>query len=220
MKALKSRARNCGPLSEMIRGVAPENDLHVRLGHPFAQIPMHDGPAIAVQHAAQVIECAGDVDVGDIHVPVLVSADWLLEAGSLERRPAVPAPQPAGGLEHPVDAGRTDRHHIPIQHHEGQPPVALQRILGLERQDGLLLPAFQPVVAWDPGIVLVGPAIPAPPIVVLAGREAQPGHQQADGQPGLIRPAANEVYHLVAGVVGNPLAGQSSPSSFFNWMCS
>ena len=80
MNSLKSRAMNCGPLSEMIRGLASgyfslarlQDDLDFRLGHRLAQIPMHDEAAVAVQHAAQVVERAADVDVGNIDVPMLV----------------------------------------------------------------------------------------------------------------------------------------------------
>ena len=37
---------------------------------------------------------------------------------------------------------------------------------------------------------------------------------------GALGPVADEVDDGVAGVVGNPGSGQSSPSSFFSWICS
>ena len=69
MNSLKSLAMNCGPLSEMIRGVTPGNFsaarwticLHVGLGHRLADLPVDDVAAAAVQHAAQVVERAGQM---------------------------------------------------------------------------------------------------------------------------------------------------------------
>ena len=44
MNSLKSRAMNCGPLSEMIRAQAAlQDDLDVGLGHALAQLPVYDG---------------------------------------------------------------------------------------------------------------------------------------------------------------------------------
>jgi hypothetical protein len=40
-----------------------DHDLHVALGHRLAQLPMDDEPAVAVEHARQVVERAGHVDV-------------------------------------------------------------------------------------------------------------------------------------------------------------
>ncbi len=88
MNSLKSLAMNCGPLSEMIRGrcvgellARPLDDrLDVGLGHALADLPVDDEPAAAVEQAAEVEERAGDVDVGDIDVPVLVRRKRLLEA--------------------------------------------------------------------------------------------------------------------------------------------
>ena len=66
MNSLQSLARNCGPLSEIMRGLAwgvfflggLENDLDVGLSHRLAQVPVHDPTAVAVEYAAQVIERA------------------------------------------------------------------------------------------------------------------------------------------------------------------
>ena len=64
MNSLKSRAMNCGPLSELTRGFASryflprslQNDFGFFFGHRFPQIPMDDRTAIAIQNAAQVVE--------------------------------------------------------------------------------------------------------------------------------------------------------------------
>ena len=79
MNSLKSLAMNWGPLSEMIRGLASGNfacplqdGRHVVLGHRFADLPMSDVTAVAIQDAAHVVERSGDVEVADIHMPVFV----------------------------------------------------------------------------------------------------------------------------------------------------
>ena len=48
--------------------------------------------------------------------------------------------------EHPVDVGGADGHDVGVEHHEGRPPIALQRVLGMEVEDRLL-PVLQPPVA-------------------------------------------------------------------------
>ena len=51
--------------------------------HPFAQVPVDDRSAAAVEHAAQEVERAFDVDVRDVHVPVLVHPERLDKASAL-----------------------------------------------------------------------------------------------------------------------------------------
>ena len=48
------------------------DNFHILFGHRFAEFPMHDGAAVTIQHARQVVERSIDVDVGDVHVPMLV----------------------------------------------------------------------------------------------------------------------------------------------------
>lgn len=62
---------------------ALKNDFDIGLRHGFAQIPMNDEPAEAIQHAAQVVERAADVDIGNVDVPMLLRLQRLLEARSL-----------------------------------------------------------------------------------------------------------------------------------------
>src|SRR5438128_2213507 len=98
INSLKSRAMNCGPLSEMRREpdlgeLLPgplQDDLHLGFGHRLANLPMHQVAAVAVEHTAEVIESARQIEIGDIHVPVLVRPCRLLEALALVRRFASP----------------------------------------------------------------------------------------------------------------------------------
>jgi len=55
----------------------------------------------------------------------------------------------------PSYAGRTHRHDVGVQHHEREPAVALQLVLQMEIDDGLLLPVLQPKVPGNPTVVLV-----------------------------------------------------------------
>ena len=74
----------------------------------------------------------------------------------------------------------------------------------MEVEDGQLLLGFEPVVARDPGVVLVGLAVAVLPGVPLGGGQAQPEQEAGDGDAGFVGPAVDEINDLVAGVVGNP----------------
>jgi hypothetical protein len=74
----------------------------------------------------------------------------------------------------------------------------------VEVDDGLAFLGFEPVVAWDPGVVLVDLAVAVLPGVPLAGDDADPGEEADDGDAGLVGPDVDEINEGVAGVVGNP----------------
>ena len=72
------------------------DDLHVLLRHRSADLPMDDVAAVAVEHADEVVERAGDVEVADVDVPVFVGRrGWTkpvpLREGWAQRRPSRPA---------------------------------------------------------------------------------------------------------------------------------
>ena len=151
-----------------------ENNLDIGLPHRLAQIPVHDGAAEAIQHTAQVVKRPRDVDITHVDMPMLMRLRRLLEAGPFLRGLPVPLAQQSRPAQHAPYAGRTHRHDIGVQHHEGQPPVALQRVLQMERDDRLLLPLLQPKVPGNPTIVLVDATVAFSPIVELAAGHAQP----------------------------------------------
>src|SRR4051812_13831990 len=126
----------------------------------------------------------------------------------------------SGVAEHTVDARGADGDGVGVEHHEGEPPVALQRMARVEVEDRSLLPGLEPPVAGHQRVVLVGQPVARPPTVELAGGDTEPGDEPSSGDLGAIGPAADEVDDGVAGIVGNPCPGQSSPSSFFNYTCS
>src|SRR5579885_571258 len=197
-----------------------DDRLDVGLGQALAEFPVGDEPAAAVEEAAEVEEGPGDVDVGDIDVPVLVGAERLLEALALERWLAVMCLHQSGGAEDAIDARRADGDDVGVEHHEGESPVALEGMAGVELEDGLLLPGLEPPVAGHAGVVLVGRAVARRPVVELAGGDAQPADEPLHGDLGARGPVADEADDGVAGVVGDPGPGQRSPSSFFSLICS
>jgi hypothetical protein len=58
--------------------------------------------------------------------------------------------------EHAVDARRADSDDVGVEHHECEPPIAVEEMVGVEREDRLLLPVFEPPVARDQCVVIVG----------------------------------------------------------------
>ena len=87
---------------------------------------------------------------------------------------------------------------------------------GMEVDDGRPLPRLEPPVARDQCVVLVGQPVARRPVVELAGGDPEPADEPSHGDLGASGPVADVVDDGVAGVVGNPGAGQSSPSSFFS----
>src|SRR5438874_447135 len=61
-----------------------DDRLDLGFGHALTDLPVDDEPAAAIEQAAEGEERAGDVDVGDVDVPVLMHAERLLEALALE----------------------------------------------------------------------------------------------------------------------------------------
>jgi hypothetical protein len=86
----------------------------------------------------------------------------------------------------------------------------------MEVDDGLLLPVFQPPVPGNLAVVLVDFAVPLPPLVELALGDAQPTDQPLGRDLGARGPMVDVVDNGVTGIVGDPGAVQSPPSSFFS----
>ena len=89
---------NCRPWSEMIRGFASGHFSVTRSritsmspSHRLSQVPLHDTTTVSIQNPAQVIGGPAHVDIGNIHMPMLMRLERLLEAGSLARGLGFPA---------------------------------------------------------------------------------------------------------------------------------
>jgi hypothetical protein len=63
-----------------------QDDFDISFSHGLTQIPMHEEATEPIQNAAQVIEGAAQVDIGNVDMPVLMWLQRLLETGSLGGR--------------------------------------------------------------------------------------------------------------------------------------
>jgi len=115
--------------------------------------------------------------------------------------------QQPGGFQDPVNAAGADGHHVGVQHHERQPPIAFQRMRLGVLGDGAFFPVFQPMVARHQAVVLVGLTVAPLPPAVLARAQFDPAQQPFDRQLGAVGPVADKVHHLVANTMGHPLHG-------------
>ena len=185
--SLKSRtAMNCGPLSLMIRDFSSWMPLQRPLddcldfcvtGHALAKLPVHDVSAATVQHARQVVKRPRDVDVRDVHMPVLVRQEGLDKAGSLLRRREPPVVEPVRLLEHAIDARWADGYQVVVEHHEGQAAITFKRMTVVEIDNGLFFPVLEPPVAGDLSVVLVDFAVTVLPVMrnlLVPGAEPTP----------------------------------------------
>src|SRR6516225_4916951 len=82
-----------------------QDDLDVELRHRGAQFPMQQETRTAIQDRAEIKEGAGNVQIRDIHMPVLVGLKGLLEAVTLARSFRVPTLQEPSAFEYPISAG-------------------------------------------------------------------------------------------------------------------
>jgi len=63
---------------------ALQDELDVGLSHALAQLPVNDCARAAVEQRAKMEEGPGDVDIGDIDVPVLLRRARLHKAGAFK----------------------------------------------------------------------------------------------------------------------------------------
>src|SRR5690348_9146160 len=89
----------------------------------------------------------------------------------------------------------------------------------METDDRLFLPRLQPEISRYPTVVLVHPPIALPPVVELAHGNSQPRNESADADLCLLRPASDEIHHLIPHIVRHPALDQSSPRLFFLTRC-
>jgi len=177
---------------------------------------MHDRPAAAIEHRAQIVERPAQVQVRHIDVPVLMRLQRLHEPRALLRDRSRPAVQPPRAGEDPIGRRGADRHHVVVQHHERQAAIPLERMPIEVVDDGLPFGLLKPVIPRHQGVVLVGLAVALPPVKNLPAGDPQPAHDPRHCQlcPGA--ELSHEIHHRVPRVRGNPRARQGSPSAFFS----
>ncbi len=80
--------------------------------------------AVSIQYAAQIVERAADIDVGDVNVSVLMRFLRLMEAFSLPGRGFAPLFQHSGPFQHSIHTAGTHGYLIRIEHHICQTTIA------------------------------------------------------------------------------------------------
>src|SRR5215470_1088163 len=84
----------------------------------------------------------------------------------------------------------------------------------MEPNDRFFLPRLQPKITGNPTIVFIDAPVALSPVVKLAGSHAQPVDKSPGTDLGLLRPASDEIHHLIPHIVWHPHLGQSSPRLF------
>jgi hypothetical protein len=87
-------------------------------------------------------------------------------------------------------------------------------VFTVEADDGFFLPRLQPKVAGHPTVVLIHSPVALPPVVELTRGCIQPRNESSDVDLGLLRPAPDEIHHLIPHIMRHPGRGQSSPRFF------
>src|SRR5437763_7401118 len=82
---------------------ALNDGLHVRFLHFVADFPVDDEAAVAIEDGAEEVEGAGDVEVADIDVPVLMGFEGLDKAGAFLGDVGRWPGQESSGLEDAID---------------------------------------------------------------------------------------------------------------------
>jgi len=192
-----------------------DDGFHVDFLHFFANFVVDDEAAVAIEERAEEIKSAGDVEVADIHVPLLMGFERLDEAGAfLGDIGRLPGEQ-SRFFEDAIDAGRAASNDVGIEHHEGHAAIPFERMGAGEVADAGDLVIGEPMIARDPGVVFVDFAEAFDPVLVLAAGDADPGGEARDRDVGFVGPGADEIDDLIARVVRDPTLGQSSPRLFF-----
>jgi len=153
---------------------ALQNDLYIHFRHLFPDLPMDDEATTSIKNAAQIIERAADVDIRNIHMPMVMGPERLHKAGALEAFLPVPfLQQPCLAKNSPGAAG-ADGNDVLIQQHERQAPIPLKWIVDSKIDDRCPFPRFKPEIPGDQPIMFVGFAIPLDPCIKLAPGNGQP----------------------------------------------
>ena len=70
-----------------------QDDFHIFFRHLLSDLPVDDIATASIQETAEIVKGAVDVEIGDIHVPVLMWQKRLNEAGPFEAFLLVPLGQ-------------------------------------------------------------------------------------------------------------------------------
>jgi len=94
-----------------------KNRFHVVFLHFFADFPVNQKAAKAIQNRAQEVKCARQIEMTDVDMPVLMGLPGLVKAGSFLAGQRGLAGQQSGSLQFAVNGRGTAGHDIGIEHH-------------------------------------------------------------------------------------------------------
>lgn len=188
---------------------ALEDGLDVLFLHFFADFVVDDESAAAIEDGAEEVECARDVEIADVDVPMFVRQNRLNESGAFLGDVRRVAGEQASVFEDAIGAGGAAGDvlgggRIGVEHHEGKSAIAFEGVGASEVADAKFFVVGEPMVARDPSVVFVGFSEASFPIVEFAGSDAEPREEATSGDVGLVAPVADEIDELVAGIVWHP----------------
>lgn len=101
--------------------------------------------------------------------------------------------QQSCAAEHAVGTRGAHGDDIGVEHHEGESAVAFQAMGGMDLQEVSLLPGFELPDAGDQRVLRVGQSEVRPPVVELAGGNAEPGDEPLEENLGAFGPEPHEL---------------------------
>ena len=129
---------------------ALDDGFHVGLLHFFADFPVHDVAAVAIEDGAEEVKSAGDIEIADVDVPVFVRLQGLHEARAFFGEVGRGAGQEVVGFEDAIDAGGAAGDDIGVEHHEGEPAIAIEGMQAGEAADSLFFVVGEPMSRGAP----------------------------------------------------------------------
>ena len=110
-------------LGELFAGPL-EDGFDVGFLHFFADFPVNDVSAEAVEDRALEVKSSRDIEVADIDVPVLMGQQRLLKSSSFFGGFGGKSCQESGIAKYAIDRRRATSNDISVEHHVGQSPIA------------------------------------------------------------------------------------------------
>jgi hypothetical protein len=133
-----------------------------------SQGPVHNHAAVAIEYAAEIVECAAEVEIRDVDVPVLMGCGGLFKALALRGGFDLPGLEQPRAFQHPIHGAWRTGNTVLIDQAVAQPSVTLQRMLPGKGDDRLAFPGLQPMTARDLTVMPIRLALTALPVVIFA----------------------------------------------------
>ena len=198
-----------------------DRDLDVALLHREPEFVMDDVARVTVDDRDQEQERAVEVDVLDVHMPVLVDPERLVEAPLFQGFSCIPAGEQSRCLEHAVGGRRAHGDDILIEHHIRQGTIAFHGVVLPIADDRFPLPRQDPRESGGRAVVMVGLSETFAPLVVLVLFQAEPREDPLQADPRAAGDGLDVAHDGVPDVRLNPESVHFMPFDlFFNVMLS